>query len=64
MKPCGVTGEVLDIKGLQSVTFKLNLLEFTHAFLVFALLTDFLENAGAVMTLSVSYRHRQCAASV
>jgi len=29
-KPYGVTGQVLDIKGLQSVTFTLNGREFTH----------------------------------
>ena len=57
MKPYGVTGEVLDIKGIQSVTFTLNGREFTHAFLVCGLPTDaagllgtdFLEKAGAVM---------------
>ena len=50
-----VTGEVLDIKGLQSVTFTLNGREFTHAFLVCDLPaeaagllgTDFFEKAGA-----------------
>ena len=55
MKSYGVAGEILDIKGLQSVTFKLNGREFTHAFLVGALPTDtagllgtdFLEKAGA-----------------
>ena len=57
MKQYGVTGEVLDIKGLQSMTFTLNGREFTHAFLVCALPTDaagllgtdFLEKAGAVI---------------
>jgi hypothetical protein len=75
MRPYGVTGEVLDIKGLQSVTFTLKGREFTHAFLVCALPTnaavllgtDFLEKAGAVIDFEcgkMSYRHRQCAASV
>jgi len=56
-RPYGVTGEVLDIKGLQSVTFSLNGLEFTHAFLVCTLPadaagllgTDFFEKAGAII---------------
>ena len=55
-RPYGVTGEVLDIKGLQSVTFMLNEREFTHAFLVCSLPayaagllgTDFLEKAGVI----------------
>jgi len=54
-----VTGKVLDIKGLQSVTFTPNGREFTHAFLVGArpaeaadlLCTDFLEKASAVIDL-------------
>ena len=54
-RPYGVTGEDLDIKGLQSVTFTLNEREFTHAFLLCSLPTDaadllgtdFLEKAGA-----------------
>ena len=57
MKLYSVTGEVLDIKGLQSVTFTLNGREFTHTFLVCALPTDeadllgtdFLEKAGTVI---------------
>ena len=52
-----MTGEFLDITGLQSETFTLNGREFTHAFLVCALptdaagllVTDFLEKAGAVI---------------
>jgi hypothetical protein len=34
VEPYGVTGDVLDIKGQQSVTFRLNGREFTHSFLV------------------------------
>ena len=57
MKPYGVSGEVIDIKELQSVTFTLNGREFTNAFLVCALPTDaagllgtdFLEKAGAMI---------------
>ena len=52
-----MTGEVLGIKGLQSVTFTLNGREFTHAFLVCTLPanaagllgTDFFEKAGAII---------------
>jgi len=39
-RPYGMTGEVLDIMGLQSVTFSLNGHEFTHAFLVCSLPAD------------------------
>jgi hypothetical protein len=66
-KPHGVTGEVLDIKGLQSVSISLKGREYTHAFLVSSLPseaegllgTDFLEKPGAVIdfecsTLSIS----------
>ena len=57
-----MTGEVLDIKGLQSVTFTLNGREFTHAFLVYTfpadkaglLATDFFEKAGAVIDFECS----------
>ena len=57
MKPYVVTGEILDIKGPQSVTFTLNGREFTHAFLVCALttgaagllFTDFLKKAVTVI---------------
>ena len=60
MKPYVVTGEVLDIKGLQSVTLTLNGREFTHAFLVCALPTDaaclmgidFLEKESVVIDFS------------
>ena len=52
-----VISPVLDINGLQSVTFSLNGREFTHAFLVCTLPadasgllgTDFLEKAGAII---------------
>jgi hypothetical protein len=55
MKPYGVTGEVLDIKGQQDVSFVLGGRKFSHTFLVCPLPTetdglfgtDFLENAGA-----------------
>jgi hypothetical protein len=61
-RPYGVTGEVLDIKGLQSVTFTLNGREFTHTFPVCALPaeaaglvgTDFFEKAGAVIDFECS----------
>jgi len=61
-RPHGVTGEVLDIKGLQSVTFTLNGREFTHAFPVRALPaeaagllgTDFFQKAGAVIDFECS----------
>jgi len=61
-KPYGVTGEVLDIKGLQSVTFTLNRREFTNAFPVCAhpadaaglLGTDFFEKAGAIIDFECS----------
>jgi hypothetical protein len=58
-KPHGVTGETLDIKGIQSDSFLLRGLEYTHAFLVCPLPTeaagllgtDFLENADAMIDL-------------
>jgi len=60
-KPYGVTGEVLDIKGLPSVTFTLYGREFTHAFLVCNLPadagligTDFFEKAGAIIDFECS----------
>ena len=61
-RPYGVTGEVLDIKGLQSVTYTLNGREFSHAFLVCALPadaagllgTDFFEKAGAIIDFECS----------
>jgi hypothetical protein len=57
-----VTGEVLDIKGLQSVTFTLNGREFTHTFLICALPadsagqlgSDFFEKAGAIIEFECS----------
>jgi len=56
-KPHGVTGEALDVKGLQKVTFLQNRREYTHTFLVCSLPTeaagplgtDFLEKLGAVI---------------
>ena len=39
-KPYGVTGEDLDIKGQQSVSFKLNGREYNHTFLACSLPTD------------------------
>jgi hypothetical protein len=40
MEPYGVTGDVLNIKGQQSVSFMLNGCEFNHTFLVCSLPTD------------------------
>jgi len=56
-KPHGVTGEALDVKGLQTVTFLLNRREYMHTFLVCSLPTEtagllgtnFLEKLGAVI---------------
>ena len=56
-RPYVMTGEVLDIKELQSVTFTLNGRQFTHVFLVCTLPadaaglldTDFFEKAGAII---------------
>ena len=54
-RPYGVTGEVLDIKGRQTVSFRLNGREFKHTFLVCSLPT---EAAGIVKTLhDASRRH-------
>jgi len=39
LEPYGVTGDVLDIRGQQSVTLLLNGSEFTHSFLVRSLPT-------------------------
>jgi len=52
-----VTGEALDVKGLQKVTFLLNRREYTHTFIVCSLPTEaagllgtnFLEKLGAVI---------------
>ena len=57
IKPYGVTGQELDIKGRQSVTFKFGGREFRHKFLecplptdaVGLLGTDFMEGTGAVI---------------
>jgi len=56
-KPQGVTGEDLDVKGLEKVTFLLNRREYMQMFLVCSLATeaagllgtDFLEKFGAVI---------------
>ena len=56
-KPHGVTGDILDIKGLQTVFFSLNGREYSNTFLVCPLPTeaagllgtDFLERVGAVV---------------
>jgi len=57
LKPYGVTGEALDIKGRQSVSFELDGSEFRHTFLVCELPTDtagllgtdFMQETGAVI---------------
>ena len=57
MEPYGVTGEFLNIKGQQSVSFKLNGCEFKHTFLISSLPTDvaglvgtdFMASLGAVI---------------
>jgi hypothetical protein len=62
MEPYGVTGDVLDIRGQQSVTFKLNGCEFEHSFLVCSLPThatalvgtDFMDQLGAVIDFECS----------
>jgi hypothetical protein len=55
MEPYGVTGDNLDIKGQQTVAFRMNGRRFTHPFLVCSqptiaaglLGTDFLSRFGA-----------------
>jgi hypothetical protein len=55
LEPYGVTGDVLDFRGQQSVTFLLNGSEFTQSFLVCSLPTkaadllgtDFMDRLGA-----------------
>ena len=57
VEPYGVTGDVLDIRAQQSVTFRLNGREFTHSFLICPLPTkaagllgtDYLERLGAIV---------------
>jgi hypothetical protein len=59
MKPYGVTGQELDIKGRQAVTFEFGCREFRHTFLVCSLptdaagllVTDFMEDTGPVINL-------------
>jgi len=67
MRPYGVTGETLDVKGRQAVSFVLGGREFNHQFLVCSLLTeaegllgmDFLKESGAVADLECKKRHLQ-----
>ena len=62
MKPYGVTGEVLDIKGRQSVSFELDEYRFEHEFLVCSLPTaaagllgtDWMAKAGAIIDFDYS----------
>jgi hypothetical protein len=57
LKPYGVTGEALDIKGRQIVSFELGGREYKHGFLVCSLpteaagllVTDYLEEAGVTI---------------
>jgi hypothetical protein len=57
LKPYGVTGEVLDIKGRQSVSFEFDKYRFEHEFLVCSLPTaaagllgaDWMAKAGAII---------------
>jgi len=59
IKPYGVTREVFDVKGRQSLSFKLGGQEFHHSFLVCSLPTeaagilgtDFLTESGVVIDL-------------
>jgi len=57
LEPYGVTGDFLDLRGQQSVTFRLNGREFTHSFLVCLfptkaaglLGTNYLERLGTIV---------------
>jgi len=59
MRPYGVTGETLDVKGRQSVSFVLGGREFNNQFVVCSLYTDaegllgmdFLKESGAIVEL-------------
>jgi hypothetical protein len=59
MRPYGVTGKTLDVKGRQSASFVLGEREFNHQFLVCSLPTDeagllgmdFLKESGAIVDL-------------
>jgi len=53
MRPYGVTGEILDVKGRQAVSFVLGGREFNHRFLVCSLPTeaDGLPESGAIVDL-------------
>jgi hypothetical protein len=65
MEPYGVTGDVLEIRRQQSVSFVLNGREFEHSFLVCTLPsqaagllgTDFMASVGAVIDFE---RNRMC----
>ena len=62
MKPYGVTGQALDVRGQQSVVFEFDGREFRHTFLVCTLPTDaagllgtdFMEGTGAVINFECS----------
>jgi hypothetical protein len=62
VRPIGVTGESLDIKGHQSVSFRWNGCEMNHSFLVCSLRTDaarlvgtdFMEKTGATINFECS----------
>ena len=59
MRPYEVTGEILDVKGRQAVSFELGGREFNRQFLVCSLPTeaevllgmDFLKESGAIVDL-------------
>ena len=67
MRPYVVTGDNLDVKGRQAVSFVLVGREFNHQFLVCSLPTDaegllgmdFLKESGAVADLECKKRHLQ-----
>ena len=62
IRPYGVTGETLGVKGRQAVSFVLGGREFNHQFLVCSLPTDaegllgmdFLKESGAIVDLECS----------
>ena len=59
VRPFGVAGESLDLKGHQSVSFRWNVCEMNHSFLVCSLPTDatglvgtdFMEKTGATINI-------------
>jgi len=74
MRPYEVTGEILDVKGRQAVSFELGGREFNHQFLACSLPTDaggllgmdFLKVSGAIVDLEcskMSLRHWESAQS-